>query len=121
MAKLLLNLRHVPDDEADDIRALLEKARLEYYETPPNFWGVSAGGIWLRHAEDLPRARELMSAYQRERGTTARAEHLAQVREGTARTLWQNVRDEPLRTGATVLGILALLAALSLPFVFFSG
>ncbi|MFO7288296.1 MAG: DUF6164 family protein, partial [Gammaproteobacteria bacterium] len=52
MAKLLLNLRGVPDDEADEIRALLEEHGIAFYETPPSRWGVSAGGIWLRRRED---------------------------------------------------------------------
>jgi hypothetical protein len=33
MAKLLLNLRNVPDDEADDVRALLDEHDIAYYET----------------------------------------------------------------------------------------
>jgi hypothetical protein len=30
MAKLLLNLRNVPDDEADDVRAMLDTARIAF-------------------------------------------------------------------------------------------
>ncbi|MCX7041690.1 MAG: DUF6164 family protein, partial [Gammaproteobacteria bacterium] len=32
MSKLLLNLRNVPDDEADDVRALLDAHGIAYYE-----------------------------------------------------------------------------------------
>ncbi|MDD3518311.1 MAG: DUF6164 family protein, partial [Chromatiales bacterium] len=31
-----MNLRHVPDEEADDVRALLAEHDLDFYETPPN-------------------------------------------------------------------------------------
>ena len=48
MAKLLLNLRNVPDDEADDVRALLDEHDIAYYETSPGFWNISLGGIWVR-------------------------------------------------------------------------
>src|SRR5690606_13961933 len=55
-AKLLLNLRHVPDDEADDVRALLEAVRIDYYETRAGPFGISAGGIWVRDDDDVPDA-----------------------------------------------------------------
>ncbi|MGV8932232.1 MAG: DUF6164 family protein, partial [Luteimonas sp.] len=44
MSKLLLNLRQVLDDEADDVRAFLDAHQLEYYETTPSRWGISYGG-----------------------------------------------------------------------------
>ena len=67
MAKLLMNLRHVPDDESDEICALLEERRIEFYLTAANRWGISAGGIWLKNDEDLELARELLAEYQLER------------------------------------------------------
>ena len=36
MSKLLLNLRMVLDDEADDVRAMLDANRIEFYETQPS-------------------------------------------------------------------------------------
>ena len=48
MSKLLLNLRGVPDDEADDVRRFLDSGGIGYYETQPTLWGVSFGGIWIR-------------------------------------------------------------------------
>ena len=47
MPKLLLNLRRATDDEADDVRALLDAQHIAFYETTPNLWGISAGGIWV--------------------------------------------------------------------------
>ena len=40
MAKLLFDLRDVPDDEADDVRALLDAHGLDYYETKPAAMGL---------------------------------------------------------------------------------
>ena len=48
MAKLLLKMRLVPDDEAADVRAMLDAARIPWYETEPSRWGISHGGIWVR-------------------------------------------------------------------------
>ncbi|WP_421711891.1 DUF6164 family protein [Alcanivorax sp.] len=50
MTTLLLNLRRVPDDEADEVRALLEQNQILFYETAPSMWGISSGGIWLTPA-----------------------------------------------------------------------
>ena len=41
MSKLLLNLRDVPDDEADDVRRFLDSGGIGYYETRPNMWGIA--------------------------------------------------------------------------------
>jgi hypothetical protein len=39
MTTLLLNLRRVPDDEADEVRALLEQHQILFYETAPTCGG----------------------------------------------------------------------------------
>ena len=57
MTTLLLNLRRVPDDEADEVRALLEQNQILFYETAPSMWGISSGGIWLTQPEDRERAK----------------------------------------------------------------
>lgn len=97
MAKLLLNLRGVPDDEADDVRAFLREHRIEFYETQPNWWGLTAGGIWLRHDEDKPQARELMDDYQARRLASAREEYERQRREGTLPTSWGLLKRDPAK------------------------
>jgi hypothetical protein len=74
MATLLMNLRNVPDDEAAEIRALLEANRIEFYETPVNRWGISAGGIWLVDGDSLEEARRLLADYQDERQRRARSQ-----------------------------------------------
>lgn len=115
MAKLLLNLRNVPDDEADDVRALLDAGGIAHYETPPSVFGISAGGLYVSHDADIAEARRLMDGYQAQRRERARAEHAAAVRDGTAETIWTVMRDQPLRVAATVAAILLLLGLAALP------
>lgn len=118
MSKLLLNMRQVPEDEADEVRAMLREARLDFYETQPSRWGISYGGIWITEDEDMPRAKRLMADYQDARRERARAERAAALRDGTAETFADVVRREPLRVLLSVLGILAMLALLALvPFL----
>ena len=121
MAKLLLNLRNVPDDEADDVRALLEAHRIAHYETRPSAWGISAGGIWLKDAADASRARELMDAYQLQRRQRARAEHEAARRDGTAESFWMLVRAQPGRVALNLLGIVLALCLVALPVILLRG
>jgi hypothetical protein len=115
MPKLLLNLRDVPDDEADDVRGFLESAGIEYYETPPSRWGISAGGIWIRDEGDVAHAQRLMAEYQHERQSRARAEHAEAQRSGTAETFLGVVRTQPLRVALALIAAALLLALMAAP------
>ncbi len=117
MAKLLLNLRGVPDDEADEVRALLEAHGISFYETPPSRFGISAGGIWIRDREGVAAAERLLAEYQARRLAKAQAEYRAAREARVAPTLWTSIRDDPLRSLATMLGIAFVIAVLALPFV----
>lgn len=117
MARLLLNLRNVPDDEAEDVRALLTSNSIAFYETKPNRWGISGGGIWIRHDTDADQAKRLMADYQNERLARARAEYEAARRDGTAETLWTVLRRSPLRVVGMLAAIIAVLALSAVPFI----
>lgn len=121
MSKLLLNLRHVPDDEADDVRAMLDAHRIAFYETAPSMWGLSAGGIFVTEDSDIAQAKQLMAGYQQQRRARVRAEHEAAVREGTAETFWTVLRAEPGRVALTVLAIALLLGLVALPVLLLRG
>jgi hypothetical protein len=118
MSKLLLNLRDVPDDEADDVRAMLDAQEIAFYETRPSLWGVSAGGIWVAEDAAFADARRATADYQQRRSTRARAEYAAAKRAGTAATFVTIFRAEPARS---VLGILFVLGLMTLPFFLLRG
>lgn len=108
MARQLLNLRNVPEDEADDVRDFLDENGIEYYETPPNRWGITMGGIWIRHDGDYPRARKLMDDYQAKRAERARVEFHARQRRGEVETMATVIRERPVQ----VLVYIALCAGI---------
>jgi hypothetical protein len=108
MAKLFLNLRNVPGDEADDVRDLLRANAIDFYETQPSPWGISAGGLWIEDIDQLTRARVLMADYQARRRKQAREDRTAAEREGRAETFAGQLRARPLY----VVGMLAAMVAI---------
>jgi hypothetical protein len=118
MSKLLLNLRNVPDDEAAEVRALLDQHRIAYYETAPSPWGISSGGIWISQPEQLQQAKALMSEYQAQRGSRMRAEREAALREGRGETFGSLLRARPGYVIGMLLAMLLVLGVtLALPYM----
>ena len=115
MSKLLLNLRHVLDEEAEDVRAMLQAHRIEFYETQPSRWGISYGGIWISDDGDVAEAKRLMADYQAQRQARVRAEHAAARRDGSAETFATVLREQPGRVLLTALAIVVLLGLVALP------
>lgn len=115
MAKLLLNMRMVPEDEADDVRGFLREHGIPFHETRPSRWGISHGGIWISEDADYPRARRLMDDYQAARQARARAERAEALRDGSAETFADVLRREPLRVLGLLAGIVVMLSLVVLP------
>lgn len=119
MAKLLLNLRNVPADEADEVRAWLAGSGMDFYETQPSPWGISSGGIWLRNDGDIERGRAMMADYQAQRGQRARSERAIAERDGSAETFASLLRQRPLYVLSMLAAIIAIVAlTLALPYLF---
>ena len=121
MSRLLLNLRHVPDDEADDVRALLDARGIAFFETTPSPWGISAGGIWVTDDADFADAKRALDDYERQRSDRVRAEYAAARRAGNAESFIDVLRAEPLRVALVMLGILLALGLVALPVILLRG
>lgn len=116
-----MNLRGVPDDEAEDVRALLDEHDVAYYETPPNRWGINAGAIWLRDDERAEEVTRLLADYQRQRHQRARDEHDRRRREGSLDTVVARLRARPLASVTYVLIAAGLIYFTIRPFFVFGG
>jgi hypothetical protein len=121
MSKLLLNLRNVPDDEAEDLRAMLDAKRIAFYETTPSPWGFSFGGIWVTEDADFAQAKRAFDEYEQQRSVRARAEYAAAKRAGTAETFVGKLRADPLRVVMILLGVLLVLGLVALPVILLRG
>ena len=110
MTTLVFRLRNVPDDEAEDVRALLEEAGLAWYETTAGNWGIAMPGLWVEDPDEATRARALIDAYQRERASRMHAD-----REPVS--AFERVRERPLASLA-ILAFCAFILYVSVnPFV----
>ena len=117
MSTLIFNLRNVPDDEADEVRALLDGNGFETYETEPSPFGVSSGAIWLTDTTQRDAAKRLIDAYQSERARRVRDEHAAERREGRAPSWIDAMRARPGTTLLLIFAIAAVLAISAWPFL----
>jgi hypothetical protein len=116
MATLLFRLNQVPEDEAEDIRQLLDNADLDVYETSSGFWGLGVAAIWLRDNNDLPRARNLIDHYQQQRAEKMRADYQARVAAGEEPGFWQHNLQHPLRLLGIAAFIILIITVMLLPF-----
>lgn len=113
----LMNLRHVPDDEADEIRELFVRHEVHYYETPPSRWGISMGGFWVHDDDEAERARRLLDDYQRDRLLRQRAEYDQELAAGRVLGFWRRLRHKPVTTLAACLAIAVILLLSLAPFI----
>lgn len=121
MAVMLFGLRGVPDDEAEEIREILQAENIDFYETPPSFWGVSMEAIWLRDETQFALAKTLIDSYQQERSRRVRAEYQQLAREGKAVTLFSRIKERPLLFLLAVAMIAFILYVSVMPFLKVGG
>lgn len=117
MPLLLFRLDGVPEDEADDVRALLSEHRIDYYETNSGRWGISVAGIWLKEENEAEHARRLLDAYQEERSARVRADYDALCRSGRQETLLSRLLGNPLRFLLYFVAIGVILYLTLIPFL----
>jgi len=113
MSKLLFNLRHVPADEADEVRALLDENGIEFYETFAGNWGISLPALWLRDEAQFASARQLLDDYQTQRRNNIQEEYESIKQRGEVKTTWDSFVENPFRFVAYI-GLMILVLTLSL-------
>ncbi len=118
MATLLFKLRGVPDDEIEEIRALLTDNHINYYETTAGNWGISMPAIWLHNNEQLEQSKALLADYQKERAKHAQQIYAEQCHEGTQRTIFSIIQEAPLKFVLYLLAILFVLYLATVPVSF---
>lgn len=115
MAKLLFRLGGVGEDEAEDVRQVLDEAEVQYYETSAGRWRISLAAIWLVDKEDYPRARAIIDDYQEQR-----REHMQALAKDMP-TFWQSIKQRPIHFFFSLVAVGFILALVLLPFLLLSN
>ena len=97
MTKLLFSLRGVPEDEAEEVRQVLNDHAIDYYETDAGNWGISMPALWVRDEETFVIARRLLDDYQQQRFIQQRSLYEQQKRLGKQRTLLHILLERPIQ------------------------
>lgn len=117
MARLLFKLAQVPDDEAAEIRALLDEHHIRYYETDAGFFRVGLDAIWLADNTQEQEARALIADYQQARSALQQQNYARLVEAGQVPSVWQHFCAQPVRFLLLVCAILFVAGLTLLPFL----
>lgn len=116
MAKILFRLRQVPDEEADDVRQLLDDNGIDWFETSAGKFQISFPAIWLSDESQEEHAKSVLQQYQSARAQRLRAEHADQVARGEVETLSKRILTRPLPFLLAMLAIIFILYISIKPF-----
>ena len=116
MARLLFRLTNVPDDEAMDVRQLLDDNGIHFYETDAGRWKVGVDAIWLPDDEQYEQAKALLDDYQQQRTKSQQEAYAELEASGEAPTLAKKIAAHPIRFLAQVIAIVFILAISIVPF-----
>ena len=108
--ELLFRLANVPDDEADDVRELLDNNGIDFYETDAGRWRLGVAALWLKDTSQLEEARGLIGRYQYQRYQQAQ-------QAPVQKSWWQVLQAHPLHLLMTLFSVIIVLGVSILPFL----
>ncbi|MGB0495533.1 MAG: DUF6164 family protein [Kangiellaceae bacterium] len=109
MSHLVFKLNSVPEDEANEVRQLLEDAEIDFYETDSGRWGLGYAAIWMKDKDSLEKAKSLIQEYQLERYQRVTEEHREIEESGEKISRISFFMTSPIRFSILILfaGLLA--------------
>lgn len=117
MAKLIFNLKDVPEQEADAVRQLLEQNQIEFYETHAGRWKISVAALWIPNDQDFEPARNLINQFQYDLGLSRQQEREQDIASGNVPGWWQYFVLHPLQVIVFIIAIFIVLAVSTIPFI----
>jgi len=117
MSALIFRLRNVPEEEANQVRSLLDESRIDWFETSAGNWGIGMPGLWVKNADDATRARELIDSFQQELETAEKARFRELQKSGRAPTLVESIQARPFAMLAILIFCLFIIYISINPFL----
>jgi len=105
----LLSLNGVDNNEACEIRTLLNENDINYYETPGRNFAFIHGAIWLVDSSQFGKAQELITKYQAQRENNAKITYGEAVTSGEIKSFFQRVKDNIVVSAFWAIGILIVV------------
>ena len=102
MAHLLFRLRHVTDEEAMEVRQLLDEHGFDVYETQAGFFRLGVDAIWLRNPVQRDNARQA---------------HKEALARNEAPTLWRRLAEHPFQVTLVMVAVVLIALLTLLPFI----
>lgn len=118
MAKNLYPLRNVPQDEADEMRALLNEHHIDFHETSAGFIGIGTAAIWVNDESQYDAAKALIAQYQTERFDRARRDYQQQLSSGNHNRFVDLFKQNPGKVITYILFAFCLIYLMARPFWF---
>ncbi len=109
MPTLLFSLRGVPDDEAYEIKEMLDTHEINYYETSAGNWGISMPALWLTDADELEKAQELLNEYHHRRATVQLEKYKELKKEHKNKRFIDAILDNPVKLAIYIVTIAFIL------------
>lgn len=116
MSVLIFRLNGVSDEEAADVRGLLNDNQLAFYETDAGRWGLSIAALWLKDGDQLRQASYLLTEYQRQRENNAKNNNSL-----LQQSAWQRIKQAPLYYMLLIATIIAVATISVVPFLDFDS
>ena len=111
-------MRYVPEDEAQEVRDLLDDNNIKFFETFAGNWSISIPALWVSDDEQFEEAREIIEEYQFSRTARIKQSLMAQKIRGEILTTAKVFLQDPLRFIFSLIAIFIVLY-LSLRFFLF--
>ena len=105
MSVLIFRLNGVDEEEAGEVRELLHKHRLAYYETSAGRWGLSVAAIWLIDETQKERAADLLLDYEQQRQRRVREDYRLAHPTGSGPGILDRAKQAPTRALGILLAI----------------
>ncbi len=95
MSVLLFKLNGVSDDEAQEVRELLNSHHFDYYETDAGRFGISLAALWLKDESQADSAKQVLQQYQDQRTARMREQREQAINDGTEHSFYERMKQAP--------------------------
>lgn len=117
MSRIVFKLAGVEENEANDVRDLLEELDVAYYETDGGRWRIGVQAIWVTRDEDYDLARQAIDEYQASRSERFQEQWQQNGSRNLFVGFWQRCTESPLHFFMSVLSIAIVLGVTLVPFI----